>query len=234
MTTDSVERDGTQAEPNAEGSKSTSSQPSSQAASDVESVVKQLQTQVTQLARQLQSEKDRAVKQTNKRLDALEGDVRQVLQVAQQRNMSLADVLSELDEQESKEERQLILDMARSWKSGLQTQTPGGTGKGDGIDVGAVLSDLELSDSDIRVKEFRSRQFASEAEALREAIALKKKISTIQPSEADNPSAVSKNANTSQQEALMREYQEGSKNLRGQALINYKMQMRKKGLRSIS
>lgn len=231
MTKDSVEKDGTQVEPTTEGSESVSSQQSSPATSDIETQIKALQRTVDQLARATQSNKDRAVKQTNQRLDALEGDVRQVLQLAQQKGLSVSDVLNQMDEQEERESRELLLEMARSWKGGVQPGTSRGSGVQTGVDVDAVLSDLELSGEDLRVKAFRAREFTNEAEALREAIALKKTISTKQPSEADNPSTIAKAGSASKQDELMREYTEGSKNLRGQALINYKMQMRKKGLR---
>jgi hypothetical protein len=106
-----------------------------------------------------------------------------------------------------------------------------GSAQASGVDVTNVLRELELDETDTRVQEFRSRSFGSEAEAYREAAKLLKTISTRQPSAADMPSPVGRGATTATKlEQLRQEYDSRSKNLRGQQLINLKMEMRKKGL----
>lgn len=232
MTKDSAELDGTEVEPTTEGSKSGSGQPSS-AASNVESEIKQLKATVESLTRIIQSDKDRAVKKVGQRLDAVEGSLREVLQSAKKENLSVDDILSNLDAEAAREERELVLEMARAFKAGGPSSL-GGNQQKSGVDVDAILSDLELNKDDLRVKEFRSRNFQNREEALSSAIALRKSITTKQPSDADTPSDVSKESLQSKQAQLQQQYDEGSKNLRGQALINFKMKMRKQGLRSIS
>jgi hypothetical protein len=93
-----------------------------------------------------------------------------------------------------------------------------------------VLTELELDKNDVRVREFQTRQFKSQAELALEAAKLVKSISR-QPSDADQAEQVGERRGAgNKQEALMQEYREGSKNLRGIALTKYKQVMRKKGL----
>jgi hypothetical protein len=97
--------------------------------------------------------------------------------------------------------------------------------------VSEVLEDLELDSTDTRVAEFRSKSFGSKEEAYREAAKLLKKIQSNQPSDADRPDDPAR-ARTiaTQREKLMDEYREGSKNLFGRDLMNFKRKMREKGL----
>jgi hypothetical protein len=184
--------------------------------------------------RSTQSEKDKAVKQTNQRLDGLEGDIRSVLQQAVKDGRSISDVISDFDAEEDREARRLTLEMAKAFKEGkFPGQGSGGSEQTSGVKVDEVVQELELPVEDLRVKEFMSRKFTDKAEAYREAAKLTK-ILTRQPSEADKAGETSQR--TSDAPALVKlqqEYDEGSKNLRGQSLINFKMKMRQKGLTTL-
>lgn len=184
------------------------------------------------LRRSMQSDKDRAVKRVEEKVTGLEGDVRTVLQSYAQNGKSVGDVLADLDAQEEREARQALLDFSRGLKEGrFPGSGSGGTGQQQGVDVSAVLSELEMDEADIRVKEFRSRSFTSEAEAYREGAKLLKKIHTNQPSDVDLPSPEGKRQSTPQgQDALRQEYQTRSKGIYGQQLLRLKKEMRDKGL----
>jgi hypothetical protein len=186
------------------------------------------------LARKLQSDKDRAVKKTNERLDLIEGDLRTVLQQAQQSGKSVSDILTEMDATEEQEARRAFLEVAQQLRSGKFPGQVQGSGQEQGVDVSKVLEELALSEADkedVRVKTYQATKFASEADAYRAAVALQKSL-IAKPSEADLPSDIAKQrASAGKQDQLIAEYNEGSKKLFGQALINYKAEMRKKGLR---
>lgn len=190
-----------------------------------------LQSQLETLRRSLQSDKDKGVKKVNARVEALEGDLRTVLQGARKKGQSLEEVLADIEEQEQAEERQLLREMALSFKNGSFQKGSQGSEQSSEVDVSEVVTKLELDKNDMRVKEFMAREFSSKEEVALEAAKLLKTILRTQPTDADKPGEVANaQKNASQQEKLMQEYQEGSKGLMGQALINYKMAMRKKGL----
>lgn len=231
---DGTDKAGTVGAANLEGSDGDSQQ-SSITVTETDKQLKALQRQVDELTRTLQSQKDKGIAKTNQRIDSLEKDVKSVLRTAHQRGQSVQDVLTEMEALEEAESRAALLEMAQAFKSG---RIPGtfaqGSAEQTGVDVTNVLRDLELDVEDVRVKEFASRQFASESEAYREAARLVKSISTKRPSGGDQPSFESKGAPTaSKEEALRQEYAERSKDLRGQQLMNLKMEMRKKGLRDL-
>jgi hypothetical protein len=231
---DSVVDKGTESETTDEGSDKAASQRSSQQDADVSAQIQQLNQQVQQLTRRLQSDKDRAVKKTNERLDVIEGDLRTVLQQAQQSGKSVTDILTEMDATEEQEARRAFLEVAQQLRSGKFPGQVQGSGQEQGVDVSKVLEELALSEADredVRVKTYQATKFASEADAYRAAVALQKSL-IAKPSEADLPSDIAKQrASAGKQEQLVAEYNEGSKKLFGQALINYKAEMRKKGLR---
>lgn len=231
MAKDSEVLDGTQGTAKPEGSDDKTGQRGSVATdADLAKQLATLQKQFDQLQRGLQSDKDRAVKQTNQRLDVLEGDIRSVLQVAQREGKNVGDILTELDDAEERETRQLMKELALSFRDG-KLQQGARQSPQSGVDVSAVLTELELDAEDVRVQEFRSRAFTSEAEAYREGAKLLKKIQSTQPSDADKTSDVAGTRRPAgKQEDLMREYQEGSKALYGRDLILFKQRMREKGL----
>lgn len=227
--------DGTNEDANLEGSNSGNGQQSSNTVTATAKQLKELQDTVNALARSLQSEKDKAVARTNQRIDGLEKDLKEVLRSAAQRGQSVQDVLGEIEAQEEAETRRALFEMAQAFRSGqVPQQVTVGPNTGNGVDVTNVLRELELDEADMRVKEFRSRQFTSEAEAYREGAKLLKTITTKLPSDADMPSSVANGVSSqSKQDALMQEYTSRAKDLRGQALINLKAEMRKKGLRTL-
>lgn len=193
--------------------------------------VAQLNQSIESLRRAMQSDKDKGIKRVESRLNSFEGDVRTALQRYAQEGKSAADVVADLEAQEEQEFRQTQRELVQALREGrVPGNGSGGTGQ-QGVDVSAVLAELELDANDTRVQEFRSKQFTNPAEAYREAAKLQKQILTKQPSDADNPSRESKRQSApSDIEALQQEYNERSAKLHGQALLRYKREMRAKGL----
>jgi hypothetical protein len=193
---------------------------------------KTIEQKLEQIARLTQSEKDRAVKKTNERVDAVEGTLKDVLQSAAKRGVSLADLLDEAEKAEQAKFQQDMREMVESFKSGkFPVAKSQGSDAANGVNVSEVLKELELDLNDTRVKEFAAKQFGTVAEAYKEGAKLIKNISTRQPKDSDKPVGTSERAAAAnKQEQLRAEYDEGAKKLRGQALINFKMTMRKKGL----
>lgn len=230
MATDSEATQGTQAS-QAEGSNSGAGQQGSEQEYVTVAKFNEIVGKLDLIARQAQSDKDRAVKKTNQRLDSLEGDLKQVLRVAAKEGKGIQDVLDEYERQEELEFRETIKGLSQLLRGEQPAVLPHGSGEAKGVDVSGVLKELELDLNDARVKEFASKKFTSETEAFKEGAKLIKSITSRQPTEADKPSGTSDRAKAAgKQEELMAEYREGAKSLRGTALINFKMQMRKKGL----
>lgn len=228
--------DGTVGEANSTGSNQASGEQGSIAVTETAKQIADLQKKIDDLTRTLQSSKDKAVANTNKRIDGLERDMKAVLREALSKGQSVQDVLGEIEDAEERDTKETLRELARAYREGKPF---GGDARGGasttGVDVTNVLRELELDENDTRVQAFRSKSFASEAEAYREAARLLKSITSKQPSDADMPSVVagtSKNADA--QTRLQQEYEKRKEGLRGQALINLKMEMRKKGLRSVN
>lgn len=227
---DSAELEGTQGS-QSEGSNNNAGQQGSEQEYVTIKQFNEMMGKIEGLSRTLQGDKDRAVKKTNQRLDGLESNLKAVLEKANLEGKSISDLLSQVEADEEKEFRQTMLEVAKSLKGGSANDVERGSAAGSGVNVAEVLKDLELDETDLRVKEFSTKKFMSKEEAYREGAKLVKTIISKQPTDADLPSGVvDRVKNASKQEQLMAEYKEGSKNLYGQALINYKMQMRKKGL----
>jgi hypothetical protein len=101
----------------------------------------------------LQSDKDRAVRKTNERLDKLEGDLRPMLERALQHTASgksadeaLRLVQSEQDETVTK---QALAEFAQAWRSGKLPEWIGaGTAQSQGVDMTSVLADYGLDPKD--------------------------------------------------------------------------------------
>jgi hypothetical protein len=235
--TDSAELEGTQ-DSQSKGSNNKSGQQGSEPEYVTVEQFKEIQKTLDLVSRQLQSNKDRAVKHTNERLggvderlDGVEKDLKQVLQLAAKDGKSVNDLLSEVESQEEADFRKTMKLIAESFKNGNPQANSFGSEKAKGVDVSEVLKELELDSNDVRVKDFANRTFESREQALLEGVKLVKTIISRQPSDADKPSGTSDRAKAAnKQEALQAEYDEGSKKLHGQALINFKMEMRKKGL----
>lgn len=176
------------------------------------------------MRRSLQSEKDKGVK----RLEGEVGELKQILQ--SYRGKSTDEILQDLEEQEEREARQAVIEMARGFREGRFPERESRQDSQKGVDVAGVLKELELDDSDTRVQAFRSRAFQSETEAYREAAKLVKQINTTRPDEADQPSITNKRLSASSQEELRKEYDRRSEKLYGPALLKLKKEMREKGL----
>lgn len=227
-----VRADGIEGEANSGNSSQGGNPQNSNAVSDTAAQLQALQRQVEDLQRSLQSAKDKGIARTNQRIDGLEKDLKSVLQSAASKGQSVQDVLGQIEADEEREAREALIELTRAFRAGQMPTTVSRGSDATGVNVTNVLRELELDESDRRVQEFRSRDFKSEAEAYREGAKLLKTISTKQPSDADMPSEVSRTrGNPDEQQRLMAEYEQGSKNLRGHALINYKMKMRQKGLK---
>lgn len=224
--------EGTQEQASSESSKDSVGQQRSVASeSSLAETVQRLQQQIDSLVRGSQSEKDRAVKKTNQRIDALETDIRTILQSAQREGKSVGDLLSDIEDAEERETRTLMREMASAFKEGRFPGVPERqSGKQDNV-ASEVLAELELDPEDMRVKAFAAKQFESREQAFREGAKLLKTIATTQPSDADRAVSTARQQSTkTNQEKLLEEYREGSKGLYGRALMMYKQQMRSKGL----
>jgi len=193
---------------------------------------KLIQTALEETRRLLQGDKDRAVKKTNERLDGVEKNLKEVLQLAKRDGKSVEDLLNEVESNDEAEFRKTMKDIAVAFQSGkFPTQASRGSEDSQGVNVSEVLSALELDIEDARVKAFAGRKFESKEQALLEGAKLVKTILSKQPTDADKPGGEQdRTVIASKQERLMNEYREGSKNLYGQQLIQFKMEMRKKGL----
>lgn len=230
--TDSAALEGTQGS-QPKGSEGKAGQPGSEPEFVTVEQFKEIQKALDETRRLLQGDKDRAVKKTNERLDGVEKSLTEVLQLAKREGKSVEDLLSEVESQEEANFRKTMKDIAVAFQTGkFPGQEPRGNGESQGVNVSEILKELELDVNDIRVREFSGKKFASKEQALIEGAKLVKTILTRQPSDSDQPSGTQdRTANASKQEQLMREYIEGSKNLFGHRLIEYKMEMRKKGLK---
>lgn len=223
--------EGTQDKAMSEGSDKMDNQKSSDATEYVSvAEFKRLQAQFEAIRRGEQSAHDKGVKEVRSRVEALEGDLQTVLQNARRDGKSLDEVISDIEAQRLQEERKLLLEAAQVIRGGGFQRGSPGSEQTDGVDVSEVVNQLELDKNDMRVKAFLAQEFKSKEEALLEGARVLKTILRTQPSEADEPSAVAKSQKIpTNKEALDAQYKEGSKGLTGQALMNYRREMRAKG-----
>lgn len=233
---DSSDR-GTPEDANSEGSSGADNQKGSseQEFLTVAEFQRQLALEREALRRQFQSEKDKGVKATNERLAGIETDVKTMLRQASAENRSVKDVLADLDAQEAQEERRLLLEMAKAFKSGQFPQTsPQGSGRTRGeVDILAVIDEFGLDPDDARVKALTTRSFETIEDAEKATVALIKKINkTSALSDAERPSGETEGGSkpVAKLDKLWAEYNAKATNTRGNALIALKMEYRKKGL----
>lgn len=233
MTKPDSDREGTQESANSEGSSSESNQKGVQAAQYV--TKEDFDRFQESLRRTLQSDKDKGIKRVEQRVDAIDGDLKKILLTASQRNMSVGDLLGEIEQQEQEQDRLALRELTQAFRSGKFPQGGSdGTEQQRGVDVGAVLKEMEWDESDTRVQEFRSRQFSSETEMWRQAAALNRKILTTRPDDTETQSRESQRQLTQpQQQQLKEEYDRRAEKLSGPALVRLKKEMRGKGLRGI-
>lgn len=228
-TADSLPK-GTQEEANSESSdKEVINKGSSQPEYVTVAEYQKLANQIESLRRGLQSGKDKGVKRVEERVNAIDADLKTVLQSAASRGQNISDFLAEVEEQEERETRQLMREFLASQRQGASKGESRGGGE-QAVDVTEIIAELELDTSDTRVQAYRAKRFESEAEAYKEATRLLKSM-TKQPTDADRASHVAgEKGAQDKQAALAEEYKERSKSLRGPALINLQREMRRKGL----
>ncbi len=112
-----------------------------------------LQGELQSLKSETQSNKDKAVRATNERLNKLEGDIRPMLERALQHTAngkSAAEALSLVQsENEENQTRQALAEFAAAWKSGKLPEGFGvGSTQAQGVDVGQVLAEYKLDPKD--------------------------------------------------------------------------------------
>jgi DNA polymerase III gamma/tau subunit len=128
-------------------------QPSSETVTITKAQWDTVEQKLQKLESGYQSDKDRAVKNTNERLNKLEGDIRPLLERALQHTASGKTAVEALNlvqsEQEETVTKQALAEFAQAWRSG---KLPDGFGAGNaqaqGVDVGAVLAEYGLDPKD--------------------------------------------------------------------------------------
>lgn len=173
-----------------------------------------------------QSNKDKAVAKVNQRLDSFESYMAE-LRSAKEKGLSVEDLIEAQERNERASLDEDIRFIAQKLRGEQGVSLAGNPSNGH---AQKVVESLGLDKSDSRVATFATKAFASEAEAALEAVKLVNQIQTKKPTDADLPAGQTKSQRHDIQEQLMAEYNEGSKNLFGAQLIDFKMQMRKKGL----
>lgn len=111
-----------------------------------------LQARLDAIERRTQSDKDRAVRKANERLDKLEEGVRPLLERAAKEGKSVSDVLTELDQQDEIEFKQAMREMLSAIKTGTLPIPAAGKPAGGGSDAAQVFVNkgLDLSEPDVQ------------------------------------------------------------------------------------
>lgn len=183
--------------------------------------------------RQAQSEKDKGLKQLNQRVEGMETNLKAILQTAAASGKSAKDVIDEVNSAEEAFNRQVIAEMAQAWKSGQFVPASQGSGEKNEVDVDGVIEEFGLDTEDLRVAAFKTRRFETIEAAEIAAAKLVKLINSNQSaSESTRPPRedATPPRPSAKLDRLQAEYDEKAKTTRGQALINLKMEYRKKGL----
>ncbi len=112
-----------------------------------------LQGEIRTLKSETQSNKDKAVKGVNERLNKLEGDIRPMLERALQHTASGKSAEEALrlvqSEQEQNQTQQALAEFASAWRSGkLPEFMSAGNAQNQGVDVAKVLADYHLDPTD--------------------------------------------------------------------------------------
>jgi hypothetical protein len=128
-------------------------QPSSETVTITKAQWDAVEQKLQRLESGTQSEKDRAVRKTNERMDRLEGDIRPMLERALQHTASgktAAEALNLVQsEQDEYQTRQALAEFAAAWKSGtLPAGFGAGTAGTQGVDVAQVLAEYQLDPKD--------------------------------------------------------------------------------------
>lgn len=200
------------------------------AKAEFDALVKRLQ----RLESGAQSEKDRAVKRTNERLDKLEGDVKPLLERAAQliaKGSSPEDAIAQVNsEQEEELDRRAIRELVSALKSGTLPVPSAGTGQGQGAGVADVIAKAKLDPANPQVVELVRQHGHDLTELALEAgkLAAREKpapdLSAAPPMTGSGSVAVTP-------EALRAEYEKKLKTTRGpDAVARLKQEYRRKGL----
>ena len=224
--------EGTQEFGDSEGSEAGDNQKgSSQAEYVTVTEFNKIRQQLESLRRGEQSAADKAVKPVAKRLESIEGDLKALLQSAAKQGKSASEVLADVEKAEEQETRDLMREMARAFKDG-KFPVPSVASAQDGVDIDAVISEFGLDPEDRRTRAFATQSFSSVEQAQIAAAKLVRQIiNTPAPSAADRTAPQGNVARAvANVDKLQREFDDKAKNAKGMALINLKMEYRKKGL----
>ena len=209
MTTlDSTSQEGTQESPNSEGSVSGNGQQSSYVTKEQ---FDSLMSRLDKFERAAQSDKDRAVKRTNERLDGLEAQVKPILERAAVLMKGGADPNEALTQAQSEhEEVELKQAMREFFKGGKLPSQPEGNGESKGVDVQSVIAEygLDLNNPEVKLA-FDGKQFNSLEQAELTAARLLKPKPT--PTAAQTPAKPSSPAQVIDADSLIAEFNELSK-----------------------
>jgi hypothetical protein len=130
-----------------------------------------LKATVKRLEDDNRSNKDKAVKKTNERLEKLEGDVKPLLERAADliaAGKSPSEAITQINsEQETIEERQVMREFVQAVKDGkLPTANTSGNVQAKGVNMAEVIKEYALDGNDASViSELLSKPYANEAEA---------------------------------------------------------------------
>lgn len=205
-TQDSGSQGGTGATPNAPDSTQQGDKPSS--GQQVVLTKEALDNLLNQAVdRGKQAGKDRAVSDTNKRLDKLEGDVRPILERAQQEGKSVGDVLADLNRQQEADDRQVMRDFVNALREGKLPGSVTGNDQSKGVDAAKVFEQVGLKSDDPDVAIELGKQFENAEQAELAAFRLRERISKKpNPTQAQNPALTNNDAPKADLDALSAEY----------------------------
>ena len=241
MTTlDSASPQGTEGTPIPSSSDSGNGQPSSDTVNLTKAEYDKLQKRLERLESEDRSAKDRAVKNTNKRIEDLETKVTPLLERAAEiikDGKSPQDALQQAQkEQDDLEEKQLLRDFLKKNVSGKLPTESNGNATPEGVKVADVIKEYNLDGNDPEViAAVISKNFANETEAKLAAanIALRRLNST-----PPNPAASTASVGTTAQQGgdLKGQYERRLDELQKMGrpnpsqIADLKSEFRKKGL----
>lgn len=216
-TSDSSLQDGSGTSPNVPSSSSVNVQRGSEAGTYTKAEFDALKARLDKFERDTQSNKDRAVKSTNQRLDKFENELKPLLEQAQKyisNGSSVNEAVAQVQVDQDKAERENALyEMAMAFKSGKLPSTLAGNESTEGVDVTEVITDLGLDPSDPAVKvAFEGKKFTLEQAELTAARLVREKKKLPTPTQAQAPSSVGSAIKTADIAALTAEHSELIKN----------------------
>jgi hypothetical protein len=177
-----------------------------------------LQGELQSLKSETQSNKDKAVRATNERLNKLEGDVRPMLERALQHTANgktAAEALNLVQsENEEYQTKQALAEFAAAWKSGkLPAGFGAGTTTSQGVDMNKVLADFGLDPKDPFVAgSLNGKTFNTEADAELAAARILRARQSNQTNPAQQSAAPGELPTPTNYDALAAEYETLSRN----------------------